>query len=246
VPVGEAEIARAHAVVLAPEGFEERETGDELELAVYTDVRGEERFRHVFPSAESTAVEGGWEDRWREFHTAVLVAGVWIGPSWEAPPPDVASVVVEPGRAFGTGAHPTTRACIELLTRTVRGSLLDAGCGSGVLALAAARLGFGPIVAVDVDDAAVEAARANASWNRIGLDVRLLDVLREDLPSADVLVANVELSLVAELLRRWEGRAAITSGYLIHELPEVEGWSLDERVELEGWAADRLVSQTTV
>lgn len=246
MPAGEAEIARARLLVLAPEGFEEREVGDHVELAVYTDGLGEGRFRRVFPAAESIAVDSGWEDRWREFHTAVRVGGVWIGPSWESPPPGVPAVVVDPGRAFGTGAHPTTRACIELLARTARGSLLDAGCGSGVLALAAARLGFEPIVAADVDEAAAEATRANASRNRIELDVRLLDVLRDDLPSADVVVANIELELVTGLLRRSTGRAAVTSGYLVHERPEVDGWSIEERVERDGWAADRLVSRTTV
>jgi ribosomal protein L11 methyltransferase len=240
------EVARARLVVLAPEGFEEREAGDEVELAVYTDARGEERFRDVFPVADTIAVEPGWEERWREFHAAVRVAGVWVGPPWETPPTEVPAVVVEPGRAFGTGAHPTTRACIALLARAERGSLLDAGCGSGVLALVAARLGFGPILAVDIDEASVEATRANASRNGIDLDVRLLDVLRDDLPTADLVIANIELSLVVELLRRWAGRTAVTSGYLVRERPEVEGWSSEERLELEGWAADRLVSRTTV
>lgn len=244
VVAADAEIARARFIELAPEGFEELEAADGVELAVYTDRAGEARVRQLFPGAESLDVEPGWEERWRAFHTGVQAGGLWIGPPWEEPPATVPAVVVEPGRAFGTGGHPTTRACIELLARTAPTSLLDAGCGSGVLSLAAARLGFRPIVAVDVDEAAVEAARANAARNDAELEVRRLDVLRDDLPAAGLLVANIELALVRALLRRWPGAAAITSGYLPGERPEVEGWSPDARVELEGWAADFLRGTT--
>ena len=103
---------------------------------------GEARIRDVFQRVESAPVEPCWEDRWRTFHHGVRIAGLWIGPPWELAPSGVPAVVIEPGRAFGTGAHPTTRACVELLARGERGSVLDAGCGSGVLAIAAAKLGF--------------------------------------------------------------------------------------------------------
>ena len=79
------------------------------------------------------------------------------------------AVVIDPGRAFGTGAHPTTRLCIELLATSARGSLLDVGCGSGVLAIAAARLGFSPIAAIDDDPIAIETTLANAAVNGVGL-----------------------------------------------------------------------------
>lgn len=242
----EAEVARARFLALAPEGFEEVELEAGVELALYTDAQGEPRVRSIFPSATTTVVASGWEHGWREFHRGGRVAGLWIGPPWETPPADLPSVVVEPGRAFGTGSHPTTRACVELLSRAPRGSLLDAGCGSGVLSLVGARLGFRPVTAVDVDPAAVEATTANAAMNGMELDVRSLDVARDVLPAADLLVANIELGAVDQLLRRWSGRAAITSGYLVGERPQAEDWSFAERVELEGWAADRLVRATTV
>ena len=98
----------------------------------------------AFPHADRTEVEAGWEDRWREFHRPVRVGPLWIGPPWETAPGDALAVVIDPGRAFGTGAHPTTRLCLELLLDLPRTSLLDVGCGSGVLSIAAARLGFGP------------------------------------------------------------------------------------------------------
>ncbi len=245
VAPAEAELARARFVELAPEGFEELESAGSVELAVYTNVAGEERVRRLFPAAESRAVEPGWEERWREFHTGVQAGGLWIGPPWETPPARVPAVVIEPGRAFGTGGHPTTRACVELLAGTAPTSLLDAGCGSGVLSLAAARLGFGPTVAVDADEAAVEVTRANAARNGVELEARRLDVLVDDLPAPALVVANIELAVVRPLLRRWRGAAAITSGYLAGEQPEVEGRTPGERLVLEGWAAD-LLRRTTV
>ena len=151
-------------------------------------------------------------------------------------------MVVDPGRAFGTGAHATTRACIELLAGLERGSLLDAGCGSGVLAVAAVRLGFDPVVAVDVDPVAVAVAGDTARLNAAGIDVRRLDVLRDPLPEADVVVANIELAVVEALLARASARVAITSGYLARESPRAERWMRGRRLELDGWAADVLES----
>ena len=124
--------------------------------------------------AEFKIVPLGWEDAWRAFHRPVTVGGLWIGPPWLEPPQGVSTVVIDPGRAFGTGAHPTTRLCIELLAGVDRGSLLDIGCGSGVLSVAASRLGFAPIVAVDVDPVAVEVARANAAANAVTFGARMI------------------------------------------------------------------------
>src|SRR5262245_28648490 len=100
---------------LFPEGFEEVEGADDVELSAYTDASGEERLWHAFGSTRSAAVEGGWEERWRRFHEPVRVGPLWVGPPWEDAPERALSIVIEPGRAFGTGGHSTTRLCLELL-----------------------------------------------------------------------------------------------------------------------------------
>jgi ribosomal protein L11 methyltransferase len=140
VPFRRAEQARALMLELFPDGFEEVERTDSVELAAYTDPGGEERLMQVFTGTSASDVEEGWEERWREFHRPVRIGPLWVGPPWEHPPPVAIAVVVDPGRAFGTGAHPTTRLCLEALLDLQRGSLLDVGCGSGVLAIAAALL----------------------------------------------------------------------------------------------------------
>ena len=127
--------------------------------------------------------------------------------------------MIDPGRAFGTGAHPTTRLCVDLLATSERGSLLDVGCGSGVLSIAAARLGFAPIRAVDNDPIAVETTIANAAVNGVELDASVVDGVDDELPTADVAVANVLLAPVEKILARLDTRFAITSGYLDRRSP---------------------------
>lgn len=235
---GHAEEARAAALELAPGGFEESERSGALVLVLYVD-RGEVgAIRSVFPQARVEPVAHGWEDAWRGFHRPVRAGGVWIGPPWEEPPAGEPAVVIDPGRAFGTGAHPTTRLCVELLAAAPRGSLLDVGCGSGVLAIAAARLGFGPLVAVDDDPVAVEATVANAAANGVTLEARVVDATAEPLPPADLAVANILLGAVESVLPRLRTARAITSGYLEGERPAAPGWTWVECRVLDGWAAD--------
>ncbi len=108
-----------------------------------------------------------------------------------------------------------------------------------MLAIAAARLGFAPVVALDVDPVAVETTRANAAVNGVALDATVLDALDGALPQADLAVANVLLRPVETILARLDVREAITSGYLAGERPVHVGWEHVETVELDGWAADR-------
>jgi ribosomal protein L11 methyltransferase len=241
VPLERAEEARARLVELAPGGWEEVEQADALELAVYVHAGAAAGLSELGDVAEEH-VAGGWERRWRDFHRPVRVGRLWVCPPWDAgqAPAGTTAVVIDPGQAFGTGAHPTTRLCLELLLECERGSALDVGCGSGVLAIAAAKLGFAPVVALDSDSAAVEATLANAAVNDVELDVRLADGLGDPLPRADVTLANLELGSVPALADRLEGEHLITSGYLAAEPLPLEGWSRVERRELDGWAADLL------
>jgi ribosomal protein L11 methyltransferase len=194
--------------------------------------------RAGFPRLTVEPVQPGWEDAWREFHHGVVVGPVWVGPPWEQPPVAAKAVVIDPGRAFGTGSHATTRLALELLVEQPRGSLLDIGCGSGVLAIAAAKLGFGPVTACDDDPEALEVARENAARNGVELDVRALDASAGELPRADVVVANIALPVVEGLARRVECGRLVLSGYLAGERPSAEGFAHLARREAAGWAAD--------
>jgi ribosomal protein L11 methyltransferase len=239
VPLERREETVARLLDLVPGGLEEVEHGSVVELAVFVDEPQEAEIRGAFPDSVTVPVEPGWEDRWREFHRPVWAGGVWLGPPWETPPAGVPAVVIDPGRAFGTGAHPTTRLCVELLAGyEARGSLLDVGCGSGVLAIAAARLGFGPIHAIDDDPIAVGVTCQNAAANGVAIHATVADGLRDPLPATGTAVANVLLAPVEGILARLESTVAVTSGYLAGEVPAHRGWDRVATETLDGWAAD--------
>jgi ribosomal protein L11 methyltransferase len=225
-------------IELFPAGFEELEHADGVELVAYTDAGGEERLWAAFGEVRSDEVAPDWKERWREFHRSVRVGSLWIGPPWEQPPADADAVVVEPGRAFGTGGHATTRLCLELLAGLDRGSLLDVGCGSGVLSIAALRLGFGPVIAVDHDPAALDATARNANTNGVELELRYADALAEPLPTTDVVVANIARETVEQLGPLLDSLALVTSGYLEQDDPVLPGFRRDDRRTAGGWAAD--------
>jgi len=154
---------------------------------------------------------------------------LWIVPSWhESPDPAAINLILDPGMAFGTGSHPTTRLCLEWLERTVNAecSVLDYGCGSGILAIAAARLGAGRVAGVDIDPLAVDAARANAERN--GVEALFADSAAPVAGEYDVVVANIlsnPLRVLAPAICahvRSGGRLAL-SGILREQAEEIIG-----------------------
>jgi ribosomal protein L11 methyltransferase len=187
-----------------------------------------------FDVLEAADVEEGWEDAWRGFHHGIRVGRLWVGPPWEEPPADATAVVIDPGRAFGTGAHATTRLCLELLQDVEPTSLLDVGCGSGVLSIAAAKLGFAPVYAVDVDEVAIEVTGSNAAANGVAVEAGT------ELWPTSLAVMNIALDVVEAMLPQLPVERAITAGYLDRDEPRVDGWRRMERRIGDGWAADLL------
>jgi ribosomal protein L11 methyltransferase len=241
VPPERSEEVRAAMIDLFPEGFEEREDEAGVELTAYTERPDAVSRLEPFGPVTEHAVALGWEDAWKDHHRPVTIGSLWIGPPWEAAEEGLTAIVIDPGRAFGTGAHATTRLCIELLREVEPASLVDLGCGSGVLAVAAAKLGFAPVVALDNDELAVAATQENAAANSVQVEARRADALSDPLPDVAVAVANIARRPVEQALERFEGRIAVGSGYLEAERPRPRGWEATERRVAAGWAADLLV-----
>jgi ribosomal protein L11 methyltransferase len=212
----QAELVLAELAVLAPNGVEEETGPDYVEYAIYGGEGELPELGEIEVAAGdglvevvATEVPDDWADRWQDFHKPLLVGGrLWLRPSWEEPRQAAIDVVVDPGRAFGTGAHPTTRLCLELLldlaaAEAPSGPLTDLGTGSGVLAIAAAKLGWTPVRAYDHEDPAIEAAAANSEANGVEVELERRN-LREGLPGlAPTVVANMTapiLRVVAEHL----------------------------------------------
>jgi len=152
----------------------------------------------------------GWEDQWRRFHHPVTAGGVTVRPPWAEPRPGTHDVIIDVGMAFGTGSHATTRQCLAVLAELQPSSLFDAGTGTGVLALAAMRLGFAPVFACDNDATALVIAEENARRNGLrpllfGADVTAAAV---ELPQAEVVVANIALGPIVALGARYAAARA--------------------------------------
>lgn len=259
----DAERVLAALLELAPSGVEEVRGDGWVEFAVYgapgelpSLPDGDAEVAGARVAVRGESVPDDWAERWRRFHSPVLIAGrVYVRPPWEEPAirPGVHEVVIDPGQAFGTGAHATTRMCLELMLELdERGSLADLGCGSGVLAVAAAKLGFGPVTALDSDRAAVEATRRNALVNAVDLaGIERFDLRRDSAPLADVVVANLMRPLllrVAELMGDSRPRVLIASGLLDHEVDEVAAafapLEARRRLTSQGWSAMLLTAPT--
>jgi len=225
---------------LHPEGFAEhqRPGREEVELVAYTDEAGAGRLRESFADVRTALVPPGWEEEWKRFHEPATVGSLWIGPPWAQAEPGLVQVWIDPGQAFGTGAHATTQLCLKILHLQDPGSLLDVGCGSGVLALAASRLGFGPVTAIDSDPAAVEATLRNAAANHVVLDVRHIDALVNHLPDAEIVLANIDLATLADLAPPSGCRLLVTSGYYEPDRPAFPGFDHIGREAQDKWAAD--------
>ena len=254
----DAELVLADLLAVAPGGVEEVDLGDRVEYAIYG-AQGELPALGEVQAAVGDAlvevvtseVADDWSERWRDFHQPIEIAGrLHVRAPWHPAPPDgILDVVIDPGQAFGTGAHDTTRLCLELLCAiSAGGPLVDVGCGSGVLAIAAAKLGFGPVLGVDHERESVAATQDNAAANGV-----VVEALRHDLvhdgpaPGAPLVLANLLRPLLLRVARDgFDGDqpdTLIASGLLRDEADEVAaafvGFGLREHRRLEGgdWAA---------
>ena len=235
---------------LAPSGVEQVDGEGFVEYALYgapgelpAFPEGEAEVGGVLVSVRGEPVADDWGERWKEFHEPVLVGDrIWVRPPWAEPREGALDLVIDPGQAFGTGAHPTTKLSLELmLDLEPSGSFADLGCGSGVLAIAAAMLGFGPVTAVDHELAALQATRANAALNGVSLDtVERVNLREQAPPQAGTVAANLVRPLLLQLAGAIEAEALILSGLLESEADEVAGAfgrREERRVAEGGWAA---------
>ncbi|HEX8976015.1 MAG TPA: 50S ribosomal protein L11 methyltransferase [Solirubrobacteraceae bacterium] len=255
----DSELVLAELLDLAPSGVEESEPEPGvIEYAVYgppgelpalpelTAIAGE-----ALVAVRTEQIADDWPERWRTFHRPLVLPGrLTVRPPWEAAGQTPLDVVVDPGQAFGTGAHATTRLCLEMLLDGPEpaGPLVDLGCGSGVLAIVAAKLGWAPVIALDYDAAAVRATVENADINRVALDVRSFDLRDSQVPDCRLAVANV----LAAPLRAWAANQErfapelILSGVLTAEADSVaaafatRGAVEVERRDRSEWTALRM------
>jgi ribosomal protein L11 methyltransferase len=254
VPRERAELVAAELLALSPGGLEEVELdGGVVELAIYGapgEVADLGELRALVGDAlvdvVTTEVPDDWSERWRDWHRPLDVGPLRVRPPWEPARPGALDVVIDPGQAFGTGAHPSTRLSLELLCELpAGGALADWGCGSGVLALAAARLGFDPVLACDHDPASVEATLAAAATNRVDIAVSRCDLRQAPGPWAPTVTANLVRPLlldVAALMGRPPERL-VASGLEGEEAAEVaaafarHGLREAARRDGDGWSA---------
>jgi ribosomal protein L11 methyltransferase len=235
----DADVVLAELLELAPGGVEETDLPDGvIEYAVYgapgelpdlPDVRAAAGGALV--EVVTTEVADDWADRWRQFHRPIVIGDrLYVRPPWEPARDALMDLVIDPGQAFGTGAHHTTRLCLELLaSETVpdAAGVMDLGCGSGVLAIAAAKLGWGPVAGVDHELESVRATAENAQANGVTVTVERFDLIRGGpAPTAPLILANLLRPLLLCVARAGFAagetpRTLIASGLLTHEADEI-------------------------
>jgi ribosomal protein L11 methyltransferase len=225
VKADQAETALANLLPLLGQGAEERDLGGSVEYAIYL-PEGE------LPPPEAIRALGGdavmgtitepvpedWERRYLAHLGAVRTGAITIRPPWVQGAPE--DLVIDPDTTFGAGSHESTRLSLELLQRLEPGgALCDWGAGSGVLSIAAARLGWGPVTALELDPAAAAVIAGNARANGVELEVRApFDLLADELPWAPTVLANLTPSLLGEIAVRL-GRMPeriVAAGLLTH------------------------------
>ncbi|HEX2388533.1 MAG TPA: 50S ribosomal protein L11 methyltransferase [Solirubrobacterales bacterium] len=259
----QAEQVLAELVELVPGGVEEERGSGYVEYAIYGPPGELPELPDLQAAAgdglveiETTEIPDDWADRWRDFHEPVVIGGgrMVVRPSWEGERGTEIDIVVDPGRAFGTGGHATTRCCLELLLSLAdrglaSGPLADWGTGSGVLAIAAAKLGWDPVAGCDHELPAVEAAAANAAANGVDVSVERTNLREAVPPSAATVTANLTAPLLIPLAERMAAGAIavpermVLSGLLGTERDRVaatyEAAALSVEVELADgdWAA---------
>jgi ribosomal protein L11 methyltransferase len=253
----QADLVLAELTVLAPNGVVEEHGPGYVEYAIYGG-EGELPEMGALEAAAgdslveviATEVPDDWADRWRDFHRPVWVGDrLCIRPSWEDEREGGIDVVDDPGRAIGTGAHPTTRLCLELLLELAEageaeGPLADLGTGSGVLAIAAAKLGWAPVRGYDHEAAAIDAATANAEANSVEIELERKNLRQSLPPLAPTTVANMTAPVLREIAaQRTILQILVLSGLLLDEVDEIAdvfaAWGLSEAVRrIDGdWAA---------
>jgi ribosomal protein L11 methyltransferase len=196
----------------------------------------------------STEVSDDWrERRLARYEPLVVAERFLLRPEWAPPGKDPAliEIILAQSPAFGTGLHPTTQACLAILAEIdPGGSVADVGCGSGVLAIAAAKLGYSPVLAVDVDPTSVAVASRNAERNGVEVDARRIDVTVEPPATTGTLLANVPPDVHAGLAGRLERSPSllVASGFKPNEIAAVtsawerHGLSVADEVRANEWS----------